>query len=162
MENAHILIVDDESNILRFMGAGLRAEGYRVTESTNGLEALQSVEEASPDLVILDILMPSMDGFELCRRIRESSTVPIIMLSAMAEEQDKVRCLILGAFSIVPSLSVGNTYQERLKQMVQEQAQQIRAQFGEIVQALAREQIALQEMEAMHQATGGGDPTCFL
>ncbi|MBI2855422.1 MAG: response regulator [Chloroflexi bacterium] len=97
MENVHILIVDDEPSILRFMGAGLRSEGYVVTESASGLGALRVMEEASPDLVILDILMPDMDGFEVCRRIRETSRVPIIMLSAMAEEQNKVRCLNLGA-----------------------------------------------------------------
>ena len=97
MDQTHILIVDDEPNIVRFVGAGLRAEGYTVTEARNGLEALQAVEASSPDIVILDVKMPKMDGFETCRRIREGSLVPIIMLSGMSETEDKVRTLEYGA-----------------------------------------------------------------
>lgn len=97
MSQAHILIVDDEASILRFVGAGLRAEGYDVTEAVDGEEALWAVEESSPDLVILDIMMPKVDGFEVCRRVREWSHVPIIMLSAMADPMDKVKSLNLGA-----------------------------------------------------------------
>ncbi len=97
MSKTQLLIVDDEANIRRFLGAGLRAEGYKVTEAADGEEAVRAVEESSPDLVLLDIMMPKMDGFEACRRIREWSHVPIIMLSALAESLDKVRSLDLGA-----------------------------------------------------------------
>ena len=97
MSQTHILIVDDEPSILRFVGAGLRTEGFEVTEATDGEQAVQAVEESSPDLMILDIMMPKMDGFEVCRRVREWSHVPIIMLSAMADPIDKVRSLNLGA-----------------------------------------------------------------
>jgi len=93
----HILIVDDEASIRRFVGAGLRAEGFEVTEAVNGEEAVRAVEEHSPDLVLLDIMMPKMDGFEVCRRVREWSHVPIIMLSAMSDPMDKVKALNLGA-----------------------------------------------------------------
>jgi two-component system KDP operon response regulator KdpE len=97
MTQTHILLVDDEAAIRRFVGASLRAEGYEVSLAEDGEEALQAVEETLPDLVILDIRMPKMDGFEVCRRVREWSHVPIIMLSAMDEERDRVKCLRLGA-----------------------------------------------------------------
>ena len=95
MENVHILIVDDEPSIRRVMDASLRAEGYDVSLESNGEEALCVAEESVPDLIILDIRMPTMDGFEVCRRIREWSQMPIIMLTALAEEEDKVKCFNL-------------------------------------------------------------------
>jgi two-component system KDP operon response regulator KdpE len=97
MVKTRVLLVDDEPGIRRFVGASLRAEGYEVSLATDGEEALRAVEETLPDLVILDIRMPKMDGLEVCRRTREWSHVPIIMLSAMDEEQDRVKCLRLGA-----------------------------------------------------------------
>ena len=97
MSQIHILVVDDEASIRRFLGAGLRAEGFQVTEAADGEEAVRAVEEYSPDLVLLDIMMPKMDGFEACRRIREWSNGPIIMRSAMSESMDNVKGLSLGA-----------------------------------------------------------------
>jgi DNA-binding response OmpR family regulator len=93
----HILIVDDEPSIRRFVGAGLRAEGFEVTEAIDGEDAVRAVKEDSPDLVLLDVMMPKMDGFEVCRRVREWSHVPIIMLSAMSDPMDKVKALNRGA-----------------------------------------------------------------
>ena len=81
----------------QFVGAGLRAEGFEVTEAVDGEQAVQAVEGSPPDLMLLDIMMPNMDGFEVCRRVREWSHVPIIMLSAMADPMDKVKSLNLGA-----------------------------------------------------------------
>ncbi|MDA0988010.1 MAG: response regulator [Chloroflexi bacterium] len=97
MSQTHILVVDDEPNIRRVLKAGLSGEGFEVTEATDGEEAVMAVEESSPDLVIMYIRMPKMDGFEACSRIRERSTVPIIMLSALADPADKAKCLNLGA-----------------------------------------------------------------
>ena len=97
MSQTHILIVDDEPIILRVVGAVLRSEGYEVTEAVDGQKAIRAVGKASPDLVILDIRMPKIDGFEVCRRIRETSYVPIIMLSGMADPMDKTKTLDLGA-----------------------------------------------------------------
>ena len=97
MSQIHILIVDDEPSIRRFVGAGLRAEGYEVTEAADGEEALRAVERSLPDLMLMDIMMPKLDGFEVCRRVREWSSVPIIMLSALADPMDKVKSLNLGA-----------------------------------------------------------------
>jgi len=97
MVKTRILIVDDEVSILKFLRANLESIGYEVLAAVNGVEALNTVEMELPDLVILDIMMPKIDGFEVCRRLREWSQVPIIMLSAQGDESDKVKCLDLGA-----------------------------------------------------------------
>lgn len=92
-----ILIVDDEARMRRFMQMNLELEGYRVIEASNGLEALDRVRDDLPDLVLLDVMMPEMDGFEALGIIRETSTVPIIMLTVRDDEDDKVKGLGLGA-----------------------------------------------------------------
>ena len=97
MVKTRVLVVDDEASIRRFVSASLRAEGYEVSLAADGEEALHTVEETMPGMVILDIMMPKMDGFEVCRRIREWSQVPLMMLSALGDERDKVKCLRLGA-----------------------------------------------------------------
>ena len=97
MKKTRILVVDDELSITKFLRANLEAKGYEVLTAMDGTEALQMIEMELPDLVILDIMMPKMDGFEVCRRLREWSQVPIIMLSARGHEQDKIKCLDLGA-----------------------------------------------------------------
>src|SRR3990172_2801190 len=97
MSKTRILVVDDEPSIIRFLKSNLETQSYKVLTAINGAEALQTFELELPDLVILDIMMPVMDGFEVCRRLREWSQVPIIMLSAKADEADKVKCLNLGA-----------------------------------------------------------------
>ena len=98
-----ILVVDDELSIIKFLRANLEARGYKVLVAIDGTEAIQTFEMELPDLVILDIMMPRMDGFEVCRRIREWSQVPIIMLSARGDESDKVKCLDLGADDYITS-----------------------------------------------------------
>jgi DNA-binding response OmpR family regulator len=97
MKKTRILIVDDELSILKYLRANLEAEGYEVLMAMDGNQALQTLEAELPDLVVLDIMMPGMDGFEVCRRLREWSQLPIIMLSARGDESDKVQCLDLGA-----------------------------------------------------------------
>ncbi|MCL4297719.1 MAG: response regulator transcription factor [Anaerolineae bacterium] len=92
-----ILIADDETRMRRFIKMNLDLEGYRAIEASNGLEALDRVREDLPDLVLLDVMMPELDGFETLRIIRETSTVPVIMLTVRDEEEDKVRGLELGA-----------------------------------------------------------------
>ncbi|GIK43628.1 MAG: DNA-binding response regulator [Chloroflexota bacterium] len=92
-----ILIADDETRMRRFIKMNLDLEGYRVIEASNGLEALDRVREDLPDLVLLDVMMPELDGFETLRIVRETSTVPVIMLTVRDEEEDKVRGLELGA-----------------------------------------------------------------
>lgn len=97
MHHPRVLIVDDELAIIKFLRANLEAKGFETLAAMDGAEALETIERELPDLVILDIMMPKMDGFEVCRRLREWSQVPIIMLSARGDEEDKVKCLELGA-----------------------------------------------------------------
>jgi len=92
-----ILIVDDEPAIIRFLRGTLEANGFKPLVATDGAEALQTIERELPDLVVLDIMMPRMGGFEVCKRIREWSPVPVIMLSGRGDEEGKVECLNLGA-----------------------------------------------------------------
>jgi len=97
MKKTRILVVDDELSIIKFLRANLESKDYEVLAAMDGAEALQTFEMELPDLVILDIMMPKLDGFEVCRRLREWSQIPIIMLSARGDESDKVKCLDLGA-----------------------------------------------------------------
>jgi len=83
--------------MIRFIRMNLELEGYRVIEATNGLEAVDRVREDLPDLLVMDVQMPEMDGFEALAQIRQGSTVPVIMLTVKADEEDKVRGLELGA-----------------------------------------------------------------
>ncbi len=92
-----ILIADDESNIAELISLYLTKEGYETQKAGDGKEAFRMVQSFNPDLIILDIMMPEMDGYEFCREVRKNSTVPIIMLTAKGETFDKVLGLELGA-----------------------------------------------------------------
>lgn len=97
MNKTRILVADDEPSTLKLLRANLETQGYKVFTAINGAEALRIVEMEQPSLVILDIMMPVINGIEVCRRMREWSQVPIIMLSVMDNEISKVKCLDLGA-----------------------------------------------------------------
>jgi DNA-binding response OmpR family regulator len=92
-----ILVVDDEPLYVRLLKVNLEAEGYEVFTATNGEEALELLSPAHPDLIILDVMMPKLDGVTTCIRIRQFSTVPIILLTALGEEHDRVNGLNIGA-----------------------------------------------------------------
>lgn len=92
-----VLVVDDEKRMVEFIRMNLELEGYRVSTAHNGLEALQRLRDDLPDLVLLDVMMPQMDGFEALQRIREVSAVPVIMVTVRGEEPDLVHGLELGA-----------------------------------------------------------------
>ena len=92
-----ILIVDDETSIVDNIKFNLEKEGYRTLTAFDGYEAVAQFQKETPDLVILDVMMPGMDGYEVCRRIRETSNVPIIMVTARTEEIDTVLGLEMGA-----------------------------------------------------------------
>jgi two-component system KDP operon response regulator KdpE len=92
-----ILVVDDEVAVVKFLRSCLKTDGYEVLAAMNGVDALNAVEREAPELLVLDIMMPVMDGFEVLKRIREWSQIPILILSARHSEEDKVKCLDLGA-----------------------------------------------------------------
>jgi len=93
----HILVVDDEPRIRRFVRMNLELEGYEVYEAEDGLTAIERVREDMPDLVLLDVAMPNMDGFETLAHLREFSQVPVIILTVKGDEEDLTQGLDLGA-----------------------------------------------------------------
>ena len=97
MRNPRVLVVDDEPETVKYVSANLRIRGYEVLTATDGQAALTEFDRSIVDLVILDIMMPGPDGFEVCRAIRRQSDVPILMLSARGREKDIVQALDLGA-----------------------------------------------------------------
>ncbi|HEU5086952.1 MAG TPA: response regulator transcription factor, partial [Roseiflexaceae bacterium] len=92
-----ILVVDDEQRMVTFMRMNLELEGCRVISATNGREALDRAREEMPDVMLLDIMMPGMDGFETLRRLRTFSQMPVLILTARADEDDRIKGLELGA-----------------------------------------------------------------
>lgn len=96
-QNRTILVVDDEERMARFIRLNLEHDGFQVVEAYRGMKAIDAVRTAMPDLVLLDIMMPDLDGFEVLKIIRETSAVPVIMLTAKGEEDDRVCGLELGA-----------------------------------------------------------------
>jgi len=97
MSAPHLLVVDDEDNLRSMLAAALRHHGFAVTTSENGRQALEVVARERPDLVLLDVMMPDLDGFEVCRRMRaEGDRTPVLFLTARDATEDKVRGLTLG------------------------------------------------------------------
>ena len=92
-----ILIVDDEARMRRFIRMNMELEGFQVIEAENGLLALEQIRKYNPDLILMDVMMPEMDGFETLRLLREISTVPVVLLTVKSDEEDKIRGLGLGA-----------------------------------------------------------------
>ncbi len=97
MRKSRILIVDDDIGVLKSVRANLQAKDCETLTAVDGTEALQVIEREFPDLIILDIMMPGIDGFEVCRQVREWSQIPIIMLSARHDVEEKAKCLNSGA-----------------------------------------------------------------
>lgn len=98
MEKQHILVVDDEPNIVQLARLYLERDGFKVSAASNGQKALDLVDALHPDLMVLDVMLPQLDGFEVCRRLRaEDNPIPIIMVTARDEDIDKILGLELGA-----------------------------------------------------------------
>jgi two-component system response regulator ResD len=97
MSRQIVLIVDDDDKIREILSLYLNKEGFQVEEAADGVEAIRKVDQVKPNVIILDIMMPILDGIEVCRQVRKFSRVPIIMLSARAEDEDRIMGLDLGA-----------------------------------------------------------------
>jgi DNA-binding response OmpR family regulator len=98
MATARVLVIEDDADLVKLIMSGLRLEGYSVFSAKNGVEGLDEVRRIKPDLVILDVMMPKMNGYDVCRALRqEKNDVPIILLTAKGQENDKVIGLELGA-----------------------------------------------------------------
>jgi DNA-binding response OmpR family regulator len=112
---ARILLVDDEQSIQTLLSYPLRRDGYDVVQATDGRQALERFDEQSFDLVVLDVMLPGIDGLEVCRRLRSRSAVPIIMLTAKSEEIDKVVGLELGADDYITKPFSMREFSSRIK-----------------------------------------------
>jgi DNA-binding response OmpR family regulator len=97
MDRRRILVVDDEERMVRFIRMNLEHDGFQVGEAFNGKQAIQKIRDFTPDVILLDVMMPDIDGFEVLETIRDFSNVPVIMLTAKGEEDDRVRGLEHGA-----------------------------------------------------------------
>jgi DNA-binding response OmpR family regulator len=112
---ARILLVDDEQSVQKLLSYPLRKEGYEVVPALDGQEALERCRGQSFDLIVLDVMLPKLDGFDVCRQIRAQSSVPIIMLTAKAEEFDKVLGLELGADDYITKPFSMREFRSRVK-----------------------------------------------
>ena len=151
---AKILIVDDEPNLLHSLAYSLRREGYEVATAADGEEALTVARRDNPDAVVLDVMLPKLDGFEVCRRLRAGSNVPVLMLTAKDSEIDRVVGLELGADDYLTKPFSMRELQARIKAllrragMVQSQPaadEVLRA--GELVMDLTRRRVRVGERE---------------
>ncbi len=129
-----VLTADDDPQLLRLVARNLELEDYQVLVASDGQQALEQIEQHAPDLVLLDVMMPRMDGFTVCQRVREFSAVPIIIVTARGQDQDKVRGLDLGAddyltkpFSIEELLARVRAVLRRAHFTASEQAHTMRA-----------------------------------
>ena len=129
-----ILIVDDERNIVDILRLNLQNEGYTVVEAYDGQEAVDKVAAENPDLILLDVMLPKMDGFSVCKKVRETSSVPILMITAREEEVDKVLGLELGADDYVTKPFSVRELLARIKaNMRRSELEPVRQEDGDIV-----------------------------
>ncbi len=102
MKQFRILVVDDEERIINFLRTKFKASGYEVLTASNGIEGLEQAQAQEPDLIVLDLLMPKMDGLEMLKELRSFSAVPVIMLTAKGADADRIKGLQLGADDYLP------------------------------------------------------------
>ncbi len=132
---ARILLVDDEQSIQTLLSYPLRKDGYHVTSALDGGEALQRFEEGRFDLVILDVMMPRLDGVEVCREMRSRSQVPIIMLTAKGSETDKVAGLEVGADDYITKPFSMREFRSRVKAALRRSRMGVEAPGDEAIES---------------------------
>ncbi len=110
MSSGTVLVVDDEKNIVQLAKLYLTSEGYSVESAFNGVEALDKVKSHHPNLVVLDLMMPQMDGWEVCRRLRKESDIPIIILTARDDDVDKISVWSWARTTTSPSPSIRGSW----------------------------------------------------
>jgi DNA-binding response OmpR family regulator len=148
-----ILTADDDPQLLRLVARNLELEDYEVLVASDGKQALEQIEQRAPELVLLDVMMPRMDGFTVCQRVREFSAVPIIIVTARGQDQDKVRGLDLGAddyltkpFSIEELLARVRAVLRRAQFTASEQTQAMRTTMtiGELTIDVAQHLVTME------------------
>ena len=148
-----ILVVDDEETMVRSLSTLLAQEGYEVTVAVDGAQALEAARAERPDLILLDVMLPGVDGMEVCRQIRTWSAVPIIMLTAKTGEVDKVVGLEVGADDYVTKPFSSRELVARIKanlrraQMQAQQAQGERLAAGDVVLDVGTRRVAVRDRE---------------
>ncbi|MBK8049463.1 MAG: response regulator transcription factor [Anaerolineales bacterium] len=143
-----VLVVDDEPRMVRFVKMNLDLEGYLTLEANNGFQALEKVRDHQPDLVLLDVEMPGMDGFETLRRIREVSDAAVIMLTVRSEEDDRIKGLDLGADDYITKPFSPRELSSRIRAVLRRLEQQGRPE-DQIVTVDERLQVDLQRRQAI-------------
>jgi DNA-binding response OmpR family regulator len=155
LKKATILTADDDPQLLRLIARNLELEDYQVLTATDGQQALEQIEARLPDLVLLDVMMPRMDGLTVCQRVREFSQVPIIIITARGQDQDKVRGLDMGAddyltkpFSVDELLARVRSVLRRAQFTVEHaQARQTSMSIGELFVDYAQHRVLVGEKE---------------
>jgi len=146
-----ILVVDDERRYRELLEMNLSRRGYRVLQAADGLSAINQVELEAPDLVMLDLMLPDLDGYEVCRRIREYSSVPIIMLTAKAEPAEKVRGFATGADDYVTKPFGAEEVLARVEAVLRRsetgRSETARADFGDLHIDYAQHRVTVGERE---------------
>ena len=139
-----VLIVEDETNIVDILSFNLERDGYNTIEAYDGQTGLQLAREQNPDLILLDLMLPKMDGFEVCRRLRqEGCAIPIIMLTAREEEADKVMGLELGADDYITKPFAMRELLARVKANIRRAGMPSAAPAGELGNRLSLGRIAI-------------------
>jgi DNA-binding response OmpR family regulator len=158
-----ILVVDDEPTVREMVGLNLRADGYEVVYAADGIEALEVARASSPDLVVLDVMLPGRDGYEVCRTLRSESNVPILLLSARGEEIDRVLGLEIGADDYLSKPFAMRELVARVRAMLRRQRMvqtpESRDESGASGPATRRDALVVGDIEVVpsrHEATARG------
>jgi DNA-binding response OmpR family regulator len=157
-----ILLADDERSILTLLSYPLRKDGYEVVLAADGGEALARFSEGRFDLVVLDVMMPRVDGLEVCRQLRATSSVPIVMLTAKAEEIDKVLGLELGADDYITKPFSMREFRSRVKAALRRASMTAGGDWREAPQALVRGDLRVDFAKRLIQVRQTPVPTTYV